>query len=87
MTRNSEYQDEIYRQWLMAENATNGFMLNKAGQRAANVAAFQRKQAETAKHQADLAAKKATKEAEAKKKADAAAAAAAASAAASAPKQ
>lgn len=34
MTRNSEYQDEVYRQWLMAENATNGFMLNKAGQRA-----------------------------------------------------
>src|SRR5471030_1379283 len=60
----------------------------KAGQRSANVAAFQRKQAETVKHQADLAAKKAVKEADAKKKADAAAAAAAASAAAaSAPKQ
>jgi len=60
----------------------------KVGQRAANVAAFQRKQAETVKHQADLAAKKAVKEADAKKKADAAAAAAAASAAAaSAPKQ
>ena len=30
----SEYQDEVYRQWLRAEGATNGFMLNKAGQRA-----------------------------------------------------
>jgi len=62
----------------------------KVGQRAANAAAFQRKQAEVAKHQADIAAKKAAKEAEAKKKADAAAASAAASAStppAPAPKQ
>ena len=27
-----EYRDEVYRQWLAAEAATNGFMLNKAGQ-------------------------------------------------------
>jgi len=57
----------------------------KTGQRAANVAAFERKQAETEKHRADLAAKKAAKQADAKKKADAAAAAAAASASAPAP--
>jgi hypothetical protein len=30
----SEYEDEVYRQWLKAEAATNGYMLNKAGQRA-----------------------------------------------------
>jgi ribosomal protein S26 len=29
--RQQEWQDEVYRQWLMAENATNGYMLNKAG--------------------------------------------------------
>lgn len=57
----------------------------KASQRAANVTAFQRKQAETVKHQADIAAKKAAKEADAKKKADAAAASAAASASTPAP--
>jgi len=34
MTRNAEYSDEVYRQWLMAESATNGYMLNKAGLRA-----------------------------------------------------
>ena len=28
-----EYRDEVYRQWLGAEAATNGYMLNKAGQR------------------------------------------------------
>jgi hypothetical protein len=28
-----EYRDEVYRQWLAAEAATNGFMLNRAGQR------------------------------------------------------
>ena len=26
-----EYRDEVYRQWLAAEAATNGFMLNRAG--------------------------------------------------------
>ncbi len=26
-----EYRDEVYRQWLAAEAATNGFMLNQAG--------------------------------------------------------
>jgi hypothetical protein len=31
---NSEYQDEVYRQWLHAENATKGVMLNKAGLKA-----------------------------------------------------
>lgn len=31
-----EHQDEVYRQWLHAEAATNGYMLNKAG-RAAGV--------------------------------------------------
>lgn len=30
----SEYRDEVYRQWLAAENYTNGYMLNKAGKRA-----------------------------------------------------
>jgi hypothetical protein len=34
LSREGEYQDEVYRQWLTAEAATNGFMLNKAGQRA-----------------------------------------------------
>jgi len=29
--RESEYRDEVYRQWLTAEAATNGFMLNKEG--------------------------------------------------------
>lgn len=29
--RREEWQDEVYRQWLGAENATNGYMLNKAG--------------------------------------------------------
>jgi hypothetical protein len=29
-----EYRDEVYRQWLAAEAATNGYMLNKAGQQA-----------------------------------------------------
>jgi hypothetical protein len=29
--RNQEYSDEVYRQWLLAENQTNGNMLNKAG--------------------------------------------------------
>lgn len=29
-----EHQDEVYRQWLAAENATNGYMLNKAGKKA-----------------------------------------------------
>jgi len=33
-TRESEYRDEVYRQWLEAESATNGYMLNKAGKRA-----------------------------------------------------
>jgi hypothetical protein len=28
-----EYRDEVYRQWLAAEAATNGCMLNRAGQR------------------------------------------------------
>ena len=28
-----EYRDEVYRQWLAAEAATNGFMLNQAGRR------------------------------------------------------
>ena len=28
-----EYQDEVYRQWRAAEAATNGYMLNRAGQR------------------------------------------------------
>ena len=32
--RESEYQDEVYRQWLTAESATNGYMLNKAGRAA-----------------------------------------------------
>ena len=32
--RESEYQDEVYRQWLTAEAATNGYMLNKAGRAA-----------------------------------------------------
>jgi hypothetical protein len=27
------YRDEVYRQWLAAEAATNGFMLNQAGRR------------------------------------------------------
>ncbi|HEV2252020.1 MAG TPA: hypothetical protein VGS06_02380 [Streptosporangiaceae bacterium] len=27
-----EYQDEVYRQWRSAEAATNGYMLNRAGQ-------------------------------------------------------
>jgi hypothetical protein len=31
---NQEYTDEVYRQWLSAENATNGYMLNKAGKAA-----------------------------------------------------
>jgi hypothetical protein len=26
-----EFSDEVYRQWLLAENETNGNMLNKAG--------------------------------------------------------
>lgn len=30
---NEEYRDEVYRQWLTAESATNGYMLNKEGQR------------------------------------------------------
>lgn len=34
--RQSEYKDEVYRQWLQAEAETNGYMLNKAG-RAADV--------------------------------------------------
>jgi hypothetical protein len=29
--RREEWTDEVYRQWLGAENATNGYMLNKAG--------------------------------------------------------
>lgn len=29
--RESEYKDEVYRQWLQAEGETNGYMLNKAG--------------------------------------------------------
>jgi hypothetical protein len=29
----SEYRDEVYRQWLAAENATNGYMLNREGKR------------------------------------------------------
>lgn len=29
--RQEEWRDEVYRQWLQAENATNGNMLNKAG--------------------------------------------------------
>lgn len=32
--RESEYSDEVYRQWLQAENETNGYMLNKAGKAA-----------------------------------------------------
>lgn len=32
--RESEYQDEVYRQWLTAEAETNGYMLNKAGRAA-----------------------------------------------------
>lgn len=32
--RESEYQDEVYRQWLQAESETNGYMLNKAGKAA-----------------------------------------------------
>jgi hypothetical protein len=32
--RETEYKDEVYRQWLSAEAATNGYMVNKAGQRA-----------------------------------------------------
>jgi hypothetical protein len=28
-----ENRDEVYRQWLAAEAATNGYMLNRAGQR------------------------------------------------------
>lgn len=28
-----EYRDEVYRQWRAAEAATNGYMLNRAGQR------------------------------------------------------
>lgn len=32
--RQSEYEDEVYRQWLGAEAATNGYMLNKAGKAA-----------------------------------------------------
>lgn len=28
-----EWRDEVYRQWLHAESATNGYMLNKAGKR------------------------------------------------------
>ena len=28
-----EYRAEVYRQWLAAEAATNGYMLNRAGQR------------------------------------------------------
>jgi hypothetical protein len=31
---NAEHRDEVYRQWLQAEAATRGVMLNKAGQRA-----------------------------------------------------
>lgn len=30
----SEHQDEVYRQWLAAENATNGYMLSAAGKAA-----------------------------------------------------
>ncbi len=33
-TRASEHRDEVYRQFLMAEAQTNGYMLNKAGKRA-----------------------------------------------------
>jgi hypothetical protein len=29
-----EHRDEVYRQWLAAENATNGYMLNAAGKKA-----------------------------------------------------
>lgn len=32
--RQSEYEDEVYRQWLTAEAETNGYMLNKAGKAA-----------------------------------------------------
>jgi len=32
--RAGEHRDEVYRQWLAAEAATNGYMLNKAGKRA-----------------------------------------------------
>lgn len=32
--RQSEYEDEVYRQWLTAEAETNGYMLNKAGRSA-----------------------------------------------------
>ena len=30
----TDYRDEVYRQWLAAEGATNGYMLNAAGRRA-----------------------------------------------------
>jgi hypothetical protein len=33
-TAQQEYSDEVYRQWLHAETATNGVMLNKRGLRA-----------------------------------------------------
>ena len=32
--RQQEWKDEVYRQWLQAENETNGYMLNKAGRAA-----------------------------------------------------
>jgi hypothetical protein len=32
-TAEQEYRDEVYRQWRAAEAATNGYMLNRAGQR------------------------------------------------------
>lgn len=32
--RTQEYRDEVYRQWLLAENATSGNLLNKAGRAA-----------------------------------------------------
>jgi hypothetical protein len=32
--RESEYKDEVYRQWLLAEAETKGYMLNKAGRAA-----------------------------------------------------
>lgn len=32
--RESEYKDEVYRQWLTAEAETNGYMLNRAGKAA-----------------------------------------------------
>lgn len=34
LARESEFRDEVYRQWLMAEAATKGYMLNAAGKRA-----------------------------------------------------